>query len=156
MMTRQAFSSMVIRVNFLLSFEAFLGGRPTTVTRGQIVAWQANCTNKKGFRDTMIGHQNTHLPENTKGPLGKTLQWPSWLTNFGHYNSARGSYTVPWNLIDDYNAEIARRAKEKADAELAAQQYAGTIKAAVSVAPPRTNSPAPVGTASSGNEQENS
>lgn len=56
-------------------------------------------------RQDLLAYMDTFAPGEV-GPCGKTLRYPSWLTNGDAYrtDSNRGVYTLPW---DEYDAWVA-------------------------------------------------
>lgn len=76
-----------VRANFLISFEAAFGRGKTVVTRQEL-----------------LDFQSTWGP-GQKGGTGLVLRFPSWLTNPANnpYKISRGTFSVPWSILDEYN-----------------------------------------------------
>lgn len=120
------------KVNVLKSMEAHFGGRPPTLSRKQVIAWEAACTNVEGFRQTKAnGVKNPALALNEKGAEGLTLVYPQWLFNKVNkkpnpYVSGRGMTSPPWQFIDIWDS----KQKEAKAAASTVAATAATLKAA--------------------------
>jgi len=78
---------------------------PRQITTSQLVAWEAQCTNPEGFRQTserLISHINKSLPLNAKGNRGTVLRFPQWIRE---YTSSRGVYNFN-QILREYNEAL--------------------------------------------------
>lgn len=76
-----------VRANFLSYLESFLGKRPATITRKELMA--------------VVDSYNNGI-----GPYGLLLRWPSWLTSNPDFRNSRGSYNLPWEDLEIYENEV--------------------------------------------------
>lgn len=71
-----------VRANFMKYWESQYGRKPS-VTRQEL-------RDDKGLQTFIVG------------PLGLTLSYPAWLTNYGEYTTGVGTYSLPWDAYDTF------------------------------------------------------